>query len=88
LKLRLTLPSVRAAVELIEGVVCTLPVLLYQNADGGGKGVADNHPGSALVESDTLTWRARAAASLLRTYMSLKVRHLGGEFIKPGRDVG
>jgi hypothetical protein len=48
----LGVPVFRAAVELIAGVMGTLPVSLYRPADGGGKGVADDHPGQILVEDD------------------------------------
>jgi phage portal protein BeeE len=52
----LGVPAVRAAVELIAGVMGTLPVNLYRPAGGGGKEVADDQPGQSLVCHDANGW--------------------------------
>jgi hypothetical protein len=41
--------AVRGAGDLISGIMGTLPVAIYQEADGGGQEVADDHPGQFLV---------------------------------------
>ena len=59
----LGVPAVRAAVELIAGIMGTLPVSLYQVAAGGGKEAAEGHPGQSLVgrRRQRLDWRWRAS---------------------------
>ena len=63
-------PAVRAAIELIAGVMRTLPVSLYRPADGGGKEVADDHPGQSLVEDDANGW---TSAGEIRTALKVAV---------------
>ncbi len=41
----LTVPAVRVAVELIAGVLGTLPVKVFRPVAAGGKEVADDHRG-------------------------------------------
>ena len=52
----LAVPAVRAAVELIAGVLGTLPVKVHAPADGGGKDVHPEHPAHALVHQDANPW--------------------------------
>jgi hypothetical protein len=44
--------AVRAAVDLIAGIMGTLPVSIYQTANGGGQEVAAGHAGQFLVAQD------------------------------------
>ena len=66
----LGVPAVRAAVELIGGVVGTLPVNLYRPAGGGGKEVADDAPGQSLVCHDANGW---TSAGEFRTALTVAV---------------
>jgi HK97 family phage portal protein len=52
----LSCPPVLAAVNLISGIVGTTPASLFQTAAGGGKSVADNHPGLSLIADDANGW--------------------------------
>jgi hypothetical protein len=51
----LNVAAVRAAVDLISGIMGTLPVAIYQTADGGGQEVADDHPGQLKVARRTFS---------------------------------
>jgi hypothetical protein len=52
----LNVSAVRAAGDLIAGIMGTLPVSIYQIANGGGQEVAASHPGQFLVEQDPNFW--------------------------------
>lgn len=78
----LRVPAVRAAVELIAGVLGTLPVKVHAPADGGGKEVDANHPAHALVHRDANPW---ASAGALRTQLTIDALLTGGGFAAANR---
>jgi HK97 family phage portal protein len=59
----LSVPAVRASVDLVSGIIGTLPVSIYQTANGGGQEVAADQPGQFLVAQDANPW---TSASELR----------------------
>jgi HK97 family phage portal protein len=52
----LSCPPVLAAVNLIAGIVGTLPVNVFQPAGGGGKQVATDNPAQDIVKTDANPW--------------------------------
>jgi HK97 family phage portal protein len=52
----LSVPAVRAAIDIITGIVGTLPCSIYREAAGGGKEIAEGNPALSLVEDDANGW--------------------------------
>ncbi len=63
----LSCPAVLAAVNLIAGIMGTLPVNLFRPADGGGKEVATDHPAQSIVRADANPWTGAAEFRALLT---------------------
>jgi len=57
----LGVPAVRAAVELIAGVMGTLPVDIYRPSADGGSEIATDHPAQRLLRRSANPWTAGAA---------------------------
>lgn len=57
----LSVPAVRAAVELIAGTLGTLPVKVFDIATNGGKEVTADHPASVIVHRDANPWTSAGA---------------------------
>jgi phage portal protein BeeE len=63
----LSCPPVLSCVNLIAGILGTTPASLFQAAAGGGKSVATDHLGLALIADDANGWTAAGAVRVLLT---------------------
>lgn len=63
----MSVPAVKAAVELISTTVGTLPAKIFERGAEGGKTVASAHPAYALVHDDVNDW---TSAGQLRTQLT------------------
>jgi HK97 family phage portal protein len=79
----LRVPAVRAAVELIAGTTGTLPVKVFQSADGTSKEVAHDHPAASIVHRDANPW---TSAGALRSQLTMDAMLNGGGFAFANRD--
>jgi hypothetical protein len=79
----LSVPAVRAALELISGTVGTLPVKVIGDAAGGGKEAVTDHPALPLVHRDANPW---TAAGAFRTQLTLDALFHGGGYGLAVRD--
>ncbi|CDZ27995.1 phage portal protein [Neorhizobium galegae] len=78
----LSVPAVRTAVELLAGVLGTLPCKAYQPADNGGREPAPDHPVHALVHRDANDW---TSAGALRSQLTIDALLQGGGFAYANR---
>ncbi|WP_029660481.1 phage portal protein [Aliihoeflea sp. 2WW] len=78
----LSVPAVRAAVELIAGTCGTLPVKVFQHADNGGKEVARDHPAHAIAHDAANPW---TSAGALRSQITADAMLNGGGYAYANR---
>lgn len=78
----LSVPAVRAAVDLLSGVLGTLPVKAYQPATNGGREPASDHPVHALVHRDANDW---TSAGALRSQLTIDALLHGNGFAYANR---
>jgi HK97 family phage portal protein len=78
----LSVPAVRAAVDLLAGVLGTLPVKAYQPADNGGREPAPDHPVHSLVHRDANDW---TSAGALRSQLTIDALLYGNGFAYANR---
>jgi phage portal protein BeeE len=63
----LEVPTVRAAVDLLAGLMGTLPLNVYRPADNGGSEIVNDHPAVPFIRDDANPW---LSATELRTEMT------------------
>ncbi|SEB43529.1 phage portal protein, HK97 family [Nitratireductor aquibiodomus] len=78
----LSVPAVRAAVELIAGTASTLPVKVFRHAPNGGKEVAANHSAYSLAHDTANPW---TSAGALRAQITMDALLTGGGFAYANR---
>jgi HK97 family phage portal protein len=79
----LEVPAVRAAVDLLAGLMGTLPLAVYKPADNGGSEIVNDHPATPFVTTDANPW---LSAAELRTEMTADALLWGAAYALVLRD--
>jgi HK97 family phage portal protein len=79
----LEVPAVRAAVDLLAGLMGTLPLNVYKPADNGGSEIVNDHPAVPFIRDDANPW---LSACELRTEMTADALLWGAAYALVLRD--